>query len=98
MLEVEIPVDVESFITPDFQTVLHKDWKAAVLERGEEPWQMQPYLLQFLKELARAGIRDRTEQDWMTRIVQHFGLSFLERYQQIDESTPGGAPRLYGLP
>lgn len=90
---IEIPVDIENFITPDWQTVLdfHVAWKAKLIEQGCEPWPFQPYFLAYLKKLAVAGPRGRTEQQWTNRIFEHFdGLAFFEEYQKRDWDSPGG--------
>jgi hypothetical protein len=91
--DIEIPVSVEDFITPDWKTVLdfHTDWKAKIIKQGGEPWAFQPYFLAFLKKLVATGHRSRTEQQWTNRIFDHFGgLDFFETYQKRDWDTPGG--------
>jgi len=97
LLGIEIPVEVETFITPHWRKVMdfHVTWKAAVIEAGGEPWMMQPYFLAYLKELAKSGHRSRSEEDWTRRINEHFGiLSFFEGYQIADRQTPGGSEPL----
>jgi len=94
ILGIEIPIEVESFITPDWRRVMdfHVKWKKLVIEAGDEPWAFQPYFLHYLKMLAKTGHRDRSEQEWMTRIHEHFGaLSFFEGFQVADWQSPGGA-------
>ena len=92
---IEIPIEVEDFITPDWKRVMdfHAEWKEKVIEiNGGEAWAMQPYYLGFLKKLVATGHRGRSEQDWTNRINEHFGiLGFFETYQERDWKTPGGA-------
>jgi hypothetical protein len=97
MLGIEIPLEVEDFITPDWHRVMdfHVKWKALVIEAGDEPWAFQPYFLHYLKLLVKTGHRGRSEERWMERINNHFGaLSFFEGFQIADRQTPGGSDPL----
>lgn len=81
---VEIPVEVEDFITPDWKRVMdfYAEWRE---ELGPDAWPMQPYFLAYLKLLVKTGHRGRSEQDWMTRLHEHFGVAhFFEQYQHAD--------------
>lgn len=89
VLDVEIPVDAGDFITPDWTRVLefYSIWVGQVdWSRYGEVWPIQPYMLQFSKELEKikARIEDdghvRTADQWMQRFFEHFGLSGFERF------------------
>jgi hypothetical protein len=93
LCDVEIPVDVSDFITPDWRPVLnfHATWiKKVDWKKWGEPWPFQPYMLDFAKSLERLGrgdlrgtLRERTADEWIQRCLQHFGLSFLEYYAKL---------------
>jgi len=93
--DVEIPVDVDNFITPDWKDVLdfHAKWvKLVDWTKYGEPWPFQPYMLEFAKQLERAGkeeclgkLRVRTADQWVERCFQHYGLGFLEYYSKLAE-------------
>lgn len=85
---VAIPVprsgELTDFITPDWYEVVqfYPEFCRRVLAKEdvrEEPWDPQPYLLQFAKYLERRKAREgRTADDWMRRLMQHWGLGWLE--------------------
>ena len=89
--EIEIPFDAENFMTPDWKPVLdyHAQWVQLVDWRrlGMDPWPYQPFMLEYAKQLERLGERDlvrrRTADQWMTRCMEHYGLSFLSHYAQL---------------
>src|SRR5207244_523439 len=71
---VAIGVDVTSFITPDWDRVLHLyvRWRAMVRKNGNFPMEIQAYLLTYAKELEKCGKeglvdRQRTADEWTSR-------------------------------
>jgi hypothetical protein len=90
MLGVEIPVDVEGFMTPQWKDVLdfHPTWKKAVdWSAYGEPWPFQPYMLEYAKALEKLGatgtvlhLRARKADEWMQRCLEHYGLPFISHY------------------
>lgn len=83
---IEFPMrfahDPTEFITPDWREVVafYPEFCKQVLAKEdvrEEPWDAQPYLLTFAKYLERRNAREgRTADDWMKRIVEHFGMGW----------------------
>jgi hypothetical protein len=91
---VPLPVALtEEFMTPDFREFIefYPKYKAAA---GAVAWEFQPYLLWICKRLAKLEVRPgRTEEDWLGRIVQHFGLpQFAEWLEQYGSRSPSPAP------
>jgi hypothetical protein len=89
---IPLPGPADCFITPWWHEVMdfYPSYCEAVFERGDTPWPIQPYITQVLKGLERLKIRGRTAQDWMSRLMQHYGLSWLEgwkdKYQTLSDS------------
>ena len=87
MQGVEMPLlfahNLADFVTPDWVTVIefYPEFCKRVVARGnslEEPWDPQPYMLMFAKELERGKAREgRTADDWMQRLMEHFGLGWM---------------------
>lgn len=76
--------ELTSFITPDWEDVMrfYPVWRQECDRQGLEPWPIQPFMLEVLKALERGEARPgRTQQDWMQRLIQHFGLHKLEEWQ-----------------
>ena len=74
--------DPTEFITPDWTQVVefYPEFCRQVVARTtlEEPWDPQPYMLMFAKELERGKAREgRDADDWMKRMMEHFGLGWM---------------------
>jgi hypothetical protein len=85
--------DPTEFITPDWRQVVefYPEFLRVVMAREdirEEPWDPQPYLLTFAKYLERRKAREgRTADDWMKRLVEHFGLPwFMAVVEDMNEA------------
>lgn len=83
---VELPFDLENFITPDWDAVLkhYTRYARAVQALGEEPQAIQPYMLEFAKAIEKSGYNEtrqddtRTADDLIRRYFQHYGLSHFQ--------------------
>lgn len=83
-VEVVLPYakDPEGFITPDWHDVteVYGAWCNRVAAAGQEPYDPQPFLLSVAKELERLEARpDRNAEAWFKRMLEHFGVAWLER-------------------
>jgi hypothetical protein len=89
---IAIPVpEGDEFITPDIEkaTEYYPQYVAHCIGKGIAPFSRRGYLLEVCKELAKTGIvrdgKERTKDDIMKRVMEHFGLSWLQRW--FDEET-----------
>ena len=92
---VAVGVDVTNFMTPDWDRVLrlYPRWRDQVKKNGDDPWDIQPYMLVFAKELERCGreglvSRHQTQDEWMQRYMQHFGLGHLADVVECSKEQP----------
>lgn len=82
-----VPVPVPSsgnphdFVSPEWQAVVdhYPAHCRAVREAGEEPFDPQPYLLQYAKGLSALKVRGRTQGEWIRRMIEHFGTQWMAR-------------------
>lgn len=89
---VEIPVDVTHFITPDWHRVLYfyPRWRRLVRQDGGTPGPIQEYLLLYAEELERLGCEGSlaeklSSDEWISVYIRHYGLSHLERAVRFSE-------------
>lgn len=65
------------FITPDFEDAMAywPTYARLCISRQIVPRPARPYLLLLIKEVVKAGCRPgRTDDEWLRRIAEHFGL------------------------
>lgn len=76
---VELPKEAnEDFCTPDFHDLI--EFYPKYRELVKDPWPIQPYLTYICKILAKSNCRPgRTESDWFTRFVHHFGWDYVSK-------------------
>ena len=72
---VEIPLDLKEFITPDWQALVdyYPEFCRQVVGNGEMPMDPQPWILMVCRELEKHGVRGRNVGQWVGRIIEHFG-------------------------
>lgn len=71
------------FITPDWKQVIefYPAWVECMEASGEEPWPIQPFILEVCDVLARSNIRPGRDGDaWLQRLAEHFGLQTLAEW------------------
>lgn len=100
--DIELLMDPTQFTSPDWVTVVgfYPEYCKRVLANEyerQEPYDPQPYLLTVAKELERLKVREgRTADDWMQRLMEHFGLGWMmkavEDMTLAKQEATGGAP------
>lgn len=84
--DVHIPFPGEKdnvWITPFWYEVMefYPTFREKVEDRGDEPYQVQPYMLAVAKEIHKSGLRDDySENQILQRCFQHFGLAWVTEY------------------
>jgi len=75
---VEIPLDLKEFITPDWQVLVdfYPEFCRQVVGNGEVPMDPQPWILMICRALEKRGVRGRKVGQWVARIIEHFGTDW----------------------